>query len=320
MFRITRGIIKSAFREIEGNKGVTFILMLIFGWLPLSFCIIADIIWLPFNILGYLFNGERENERKRTYKKRNSNGKNAVKEKKTSDKLEYKKEEKLRGINNQESSDNEICELNIIKEKGYDINESKRIKFGHSPLISAVIYNDIDLVKELIEKGAKINLRNHDGDTALIVSLRCVNNKLQIFRELIKAGADVNIKNNEGSTALLLAIPFEKKEIIKELIKGNSDLNVKNNNGDNALLLATMFDKIIIIQDLLKSGIDVNVKNNEGTTALISAARYGKVEIVRELLSAGADVKIKDNNGFTALNYAIDNGNEVIINMLKDNN
>lgn len=45
--------------------------------------------------------------------------------------------------------------------------------------------------------GADPNLRNRDGDTALIL---CGNNA-DMALLLIKAGADVNVQNNQGTTA-----------------------------------------------------------------------------------------------------------------------
>lgn len=319
MFYITGSLIKAVFKDDKEDKGITWVMMLVFCWLPILFCIIADIVWLPINILKYLLSGENEKKVETTHRQKNNSKKGTVNKIDVANKPDGKKIKTLEDVDYKESTDRLTQELNIIKKKGYDINETKRLEFGHSPLIIAVIYNDVELIEELIDSGADINFKNNFGDTALITALRCVNNKLEIIQELIAAGADANISNNEGSTALILSVPFEKKEIITGLIRAGANVNAKNHNGDSALISAVTFDRITILKELIKARADINIVDSKGHTALISAAKYGKVKIVQELIKVGADLEIKDNEGNMALKYAIDNGNEIVINALKNN-
>jgi ankyrin repeat protein len=68
-----------------------------------------------------------------------------------------------------------------------------------------------------------------------------VNAKLQ-YSEMVKAlidkGADVNAKDKDGQTALMLAAGGGYTEIVKALIEKGADVNAKNNTGDTALSLA----------------------------------------------------------------------------------
>ncbi len=52
----------------------------------------------------------------------------------------------------------------------------------------------------LIKKGADVNAKNNDGETALM--LASLNGNFEAANLLIEKGADVNAKSNKGKTAL----------------------------------------------------------------------------------------------------------------------
>lgn len=60
---------------------------------------------------------------------------------------------------------------------------------------AAVSYGEVDLIHFLVEQGANLELRDHDGDTPILVS-----EDPQIYELLIQLGAnpDVRNHNNEG--------------------------------------------------------------------------------------------------------------------------
>lgn len=81
--------------------------------------------------------------------------------------------------------------------------------------MEAVYYGEADLVKELLKAGANINVRNQEGDTALMIA--SVRTHDHIVKILLEAEADVNTKNKHGLTALGLAQWCKHDEIIKML-------------------------------------------------------------------------------------------------------
>lgn len=74
---------------------------------------------------------------------------------------------------------------------------------------------DRDVVRWLIAKGADIEFRGTDGDTALLAAIRLDNHRL--VRHLIDQGANVNVQDAEGTSALALARELGFGEIARWL-------------------------------------------------------------------------------------------------------
>ena len=107
--------------------------------------------------------------------------------------------------------------FNVIKKYDNIINVNLENKLKETPLFLAVNKNDINIVKELICKGADFKKRNK-GDMSPLM-LCCKNNFQNIAEYLIKKGADVNEKNILGDTPVKLAQSNGNEELALKLIK-----------------------------------------------------------------------------------------------------
>ena len=76
-----------------------------------------------------------------------------------------------------------------------DIN--KQDELGKTPLIHASCYNNIRLVKELCDRGADVDVQDHNGVNALMVA-----DDIRIVKELCDRGANLNAQDRNGYTAL----------------------------------------------------------------------------------------------------------------------
>jgi hypothetical protein len=77
-------------------------------------------------------------------------------------------------------------------------------KDENSPLHIAAINNKKEVFEELINAGAKTDIRNNKGERAIDIALLkcCEENNEELILKLIGIGADVNCKDSEGKRPL----------------------------------------------------------------------------------------------------------------------
>ncbi|MCB1790688.1 MAG: ankyrin repeat domain-containing protein [Gammaproteobacteria bacterium] len=74
---------------------------------------------------------------------------------------------------------------------------------------------DRDSLRFLLERGADLEARNAEGDTALLIAIRQDNHRLATH--LVNAGADVNVTAHDGQSALALARSLNTAELVSLL-------------------------------------------------------------------------------------------------------
>src|SRR5262245_29891441 len=87
---------------------------------------------------------------------------------------------------------------------------------GVKMLFDAVSTGDCALVKQLIDIGVPVDLRNEFGDTPLMLAVH--RRRFDIARDLLKLKADPNAKNNDGASARMYAARSSDK--LTELLFG----------------------------------------------------------------------------------------------------
>ena len=169
-------------------------------------------------------------------------------------------------------------------------------------------------VKKELKNGANVNAAS-DEDTTALMHAALLNQNPEVIKILIDEGADVNAKSKSGSTALMYAAAFNPNpEVIKTLIDEGADVNAKSKSGGTALMSAAIFNQNPeVIKILINAGTDVNAKSKSGSTALMFAASSQKnPDAVKALLKAGADANVIDNDGNIAAVFAALNKNPEI--------
>jgi ankyrin repeat protein len=192
--------------------------------------------------------------------------------------------------------------------------------------VEKIYQKDLQGVKELIAKGADVNVREKTmGSTPLIVACS-MEGTHEIVELLISKGADVNIiATYDGRTALMWAAGNSQKSVELLLEKG-AKVNVKGVEGMTAFIQAIygiMYGSVTtkVCDLLLAKGADINAQltgpDATGWTALLFACSNDKSDLVNYLLSKKADVNLKAKDGTTALSIAKKNNHEGIIKALK---
>ncbi|MEJ2055995.1 MAG: ankyrin repeat domain-containing protein, partial [Calditrichaceae bacterium] len=136
-----------------------------------------------------------------------------------------------------------------------------------SELIKAIMYQDFEKTKDLVNKGVDVNFQDKNyGSTALILASQY--NFVDIAKFLIDKGADVNLQAKNGYTPIIAAAGVSE---------GLTDL-------------------------LLAKGADIKLKLETGTgplTAAVTGILSGRVTtaVVKKLIDKGADINESPNKG-----------------------
>lgn len=183
---------------------------------------------------------------------------------------------------------------------------SKRFWIGETNLhvVLRTRCPDESYIREILDLGFPVNVKNGKGQTPLHYALRYKNHGLfSIVKLLVDRGADLN------DPPWIFAL--EKKrcppEVIEFLIEKGPSIETLDKYGfswlHNALLLHNPFD---VIKLLLNKGVNVNAVNPSGETALHVAARFKRKDVIKELLKKpNINIDVMDNEGYTPLHRAI---------------
>jgi ankyrin repeat protein len=243
-------------------------------------------------------------------------------------------------------------------------------------LFFALVYGSVKIVNYFINEGIDINVKdNKEKRTALMWAV--IFNRIEVVKLLIEKGAkidekDINMRGEKDNTALMLAIHYNRTEVVKLLLDkitedskniknekelkeyNDKHLNVTNIKKMTPLILSAYYGRTEIVKLLLDkitenakyikdekelkeyndkylNAIDTDVK-----TALIWASKNNNVGALKLILDKIIEnrkyikdeeelekynnkyLNAKDSDGKTALIYASENGYTKIIELLID--
>lgn len=186
------------------------------------------------------------------------------------------------------------------------INESYNF-YDVTALMCAAYNNHLEIVNELVNAGADVNIRDYWGNDALIYCTRKQGVDFSTAEILLDSGASINFENYLGFNSLFYALNNNNNNLFKKLIIKCYDITFTDKYGHTLLMYAANNENIEIMQYLIDSGCKVNSKNELGITALMYAAYKGYNDAIQILLSNHALIDKTDFLGHTALMFAAGN-------------
>jgi ankyrin repeat protein len=124
--------------------------------------------------------------------------------------------------------------VELLLAKGADVN--LKDKNGRTPLLLAAESADVEIVKLLLDKGAKVDAKDDDsGLTALHYAARLGNKNAAEL--LIARSADINAKDKQDHTPLYFAVNQDYK-VAEMLINKGADSSIRTESGQTLLQLA----------------------------------------------------------------------------------
>jgi len=183
---------------------------------------------------------------------------------------------------------------------------------GRTLLMKAAKLGNDWQIKQLLKSGAKVNIQDKDGWTALMYALRYQEN-MDCVQLLLNAGAKVKISNNYDTSPLLLAACYNNNpEILKKILDYYS-ISEKEVLRSLVMLLTEYHINEYLLAEKLAVYIERSIPLNnfyEGKTPLMYAALYGNsTNIIKMLLENNANAQLRSTEGKTAFDYAKLNNN-----------
>ncbi|XP_034153163.1 kinase D-interacting substrate of 220 kDa B isoform X3 [Esox lucius] len=193
-----------------------------------------------------------------------------------------------------------------------------RSENGLTPLMVAAEQGSLEMVQELIRRGANVNLDDVDCWTALISAAK--EGHVDVVRDLLANNANLEHRDMGGWSALMWAAYKGRVEVAKLLLEKGASPNITGQYSVYPIIWAAGRGHAEVVHQLIQHGAKVNCSDKYGTTPLIWAARKGHYDCVMHLLVNGADVDQEGANSMTALIVAVRGGfTEVVKELLQRN-
>lgn len=192
-------------------------------------------------------------------------------------------------------------------------------------LTYAINLNKVDIVKLLIEKGARIDITDRYDRSIIIIAINyAYYDILQTLLEENKKNIGVSVvdlKDRNGKIPLHYAIDIQSFKSVEILLEFGSNPNVHDKDGQNALHLAVKSRSLKMCELMLKYVTNINARCFTGETALHIACNLQLVEIVRLLIEKGVALNVSDySHEITPLHYSVLLNNKELIALILKNN
>lgn len=191
-----------------------------------------------------------------------------------------------------------------------NVNESESSE-NELPLFIAIKGGFDSIIKMLIERGAKLNIKTNSGQSPLMFALYL--KKKSTAELLIELGDDIMATDNMGATTLHYAVLAGFEEIISDLIKSGVNPSVScrydEDNEITPLQISLENGNINILNILLDNGVDINPKVK--IHPIIGAIKNSHLKMIQHVLSKGAIINSDGSN--ICLYFAIIVENEQIV-------
>lgn len=181
----------------------------------------------------------------------------------------------------------------------------KMMKFLFNKCNIGVNHPDNDgkmALQRLLETYINPQFKSHIGEK----------NKIEMIKLLLLKGASVDFRSSNGNTALHYVVAMKEKDIIKSVLKKCNDVNLRNEQGKTALhiLLSSNYetehDVLVIFKLFMEKGAKCNIADSKGVTLLHIAATKKYCIIMQKLLDYQCDVSLTDCQGNTILHNILE--------------
>ena len=201
--------------------------------------------------------------------------------------------------------ENEICDTNH-----HNI-------FGRNPVNDAIDFFDIELLKTLVEHGAKVRRVSYLQDPVVQTVEMGNLEAAQYFKEL---GITYDFLLRDGKNLLHVASAFSQKDVLPFLVENGCDINALDSHSDTPLLISIANDDSAMVFALVENGADTEKINNSlSRTPIFFAIEKFSNSALQALIEKKANIEALDFKKRTPFLYAYELDNVLAAeNLLKN--
>ncbi len=176
----------------------------------------------------------------------------------------------------------------------------------------AVFNNDLPMVKLLLE--FEFDPNSTDGINATPLHWACLWASSDIIKKLLNHGAKIFIRDDEGFTPLYRALQRKPEigdvEIIRLLIQRGAKPTRTDKMGRNAFHIAAMMSNLDVLNYLrtvepsLLNSLD-HFKNNVLHLAVSSKVKNNNLLVIKNLVNMGVNIEYENKNSLTPFHMAV---------------
>ncbi|XP_062979460.1 ankyrin repeat and SOCS box protein 14 isoform X1 [Elgaria multicarinata webbii] len=185
---------------------------------------------------------------------------------------------------------------------------------GETPLFIAVDKCLVGNVHFLLLNGFKPDVKNEEGDSALIIAIK--HGSYEIASLLIQFGANIDLQCVNKRTALHEAARLGLKDMVELLLCSKADPDPRSSYGLTPLALAAQNGHTEILEILLRKGANVLSQASDCASILFEAAGGGNPDSVSLLLEYGADANVPKHSGHLPIHRAAYKGHFLALQLL----
>ncbi|MGM0376195.1 MAG: ankyrin repeat domain-containing protein [Bacteroidota bacterium] len=168
---------------------------------------------------------------------------------------------------------------------------------GSTKFSSAVREGDTSTVKSMLDQGEMdVNKEIGFGTTAIFFALEEDNDEM--VRLLLEKGARVDVRDDEGRGPITMAAKEGKNDLVKDMVEASGKPDAKGEDGMTALMIYVQKrDGLPMVKYLVEKGADVNAKKDDWMQGsfykwpLDMAMGEDNMEVTKYLIEKGAKIR-----------------------------
>ncbi|GFH61073.1 hypothetical protein CTEN210_17549 [Chaetoceros tenuissimus] len=179
-------------------------------------------------------------------------------------------------------NDADVWDILISKNNSGDTLLHVVVSSGYEgPLLELLLESEQRLFDSNDFNERPLTMKNKAGLTPLLVA--CERNFVNIVKELIQRGADLQTSDENERRPLAIASfcgCMDVMEYLLTLDESKKAIDATEKNGCTALWLAARTGNDKMVKVLIDAGADASIRNNEGMTPQDTAEKYKKEKVV----------------------------------------